>query len=85
MSIGLGIFLFVVGAILAFALNLTVDWIDLRLVGYICMVAGVVIAIIGIALLMRRRRSMSTERTGVDSATGARVTERANEVDPPVV
>jgi hypothetical protein len=85
MSIGLGIFLFVVGAVLAFALNLTVDWIDLQLVGYICMVAGVVIAIIGIALLLRRRRSVSTERTGVDSATGTRVTERANEVDPPVV
>lgn len=85
MSIGLGIFLFVVGAILAFALNLTVDWIDLRLVGYICMVAGVVVAIIGIVLLVRRRRSVTTERTGVDAASGTRVTERSNEVDPPVV
>ena len=28
MSIGLGIFLFVVGAILTFALNVQTDWID---------------------------------------------------------
>lgn len=83
MSIGLGIFLFVVGAILAFALNLTVDWIDLQLVGYICMIAGVVVAIIGIALLVRRRQSVITERSGVD-ASGAQVTERSSETEPPV-
>ena len=43
MSLGLGIVLFVIGAILAFALNLTVDWINLQLVGYILMIAGVVV------------------------------------------
>ena len=35
MSIGAGIALFVIGAILAFALQVTVDWLDLQLVGYI--------------------------------------------------
>jgi len=80
MSIGLGIFLFVVGAILAFALNFTVDWIDLDLVGYLLMGAGVVVVIIGIVLLMRRRAAVTTERTGVNAA-GERVTQRTTDVD----
>ena len=33
MSIGTGIFLFVVGAILRFALNVQLSWINLQLVG----------------------------------------------------
>jgi len=37
MSIGLGIFLFVVGAILRFALNVQLTWIDLHLVGNLLM------------------------------------------------
>jgi hypothetical protein len=57
MSLGLGIFLFVVGAILVWALNFSVDWIDLDLVGYILMGAGVVIIILGIVLLTRKRSS----------------------------
>ena len=59
MSLGLGIVLFVIGAILAFALNLTVDWINLQLVGYILMIAGAIVIILGIVLLARRRRSVS--------------------------
>jgi len=74
MSLGFGILLFVIGAILAFALNVAVDWIDLQLVGYILMGAGVVIVIIGIVLLARRRRSVATSQTSIDPATGDRVT-----------
>ena len=74
MSLGLGIVLFVIGAILAFALNLTVDWINLQLVGYILMGAGAVVIILGLVLLARRRRSVSTSQTSVDPATGDRVT-----------
>ncbi|MFF7294164.1 DUF6458 family protein [Microbacterium sp. NPDC008134] len=55
MSIGTGIFLFVVGAILTFALEVRLDWIDLDLVGYILMAAGVLIFLIGIILLITRR------------------------------
>lgn len=68
MSIGLGIFLLVVGAILTFALNFQVDWIDLDLVGYIFMAGGVVIIIIGIVLLMRKRQSSVTVNRGADTA-----------------
>ncbi|RNE59310.1 DUF6458 family protein [Cryobacterium tepidiphilum] len=81
MSIGFGIFLFVVGAILVWALNFSVDWIDLDLVGYIFMGAGVVIVLIGIALLMRRRSSVSTTRTGVDPVNGEQVTQQRRSVD----
>jgi hypothetical protein len=81
MSLGTGIVLFVIGAILAFALNVQVDWIDLHLVGYILMIAGAVGIIIGIVLLTRRRSSVATTRTAVDPATGERVTRRSRESD----
>ena len=87
MSIGLGIVLFVIGAILAFALNVSVDWIDLQLVGYILMIAGAVVVILGIVLLARRRRSVTTSHTSVDPATGDRVmrNEHSTPEDPSVL
>ena len=82
MSIGLGIFLFSVGAILTFALNVQLDWIDLDLVGYLLMGAGVIVTIIGVVLLVRKRQSVTTVRTSVDPETGSRVDQRATESDP---
>jgi len=82
MSIGLGIFLFVVGAILAFALNVQVDWIDLDLVGYLLMGAGFIVTLIGIILMVRKRQSVTTVHTNVDPATGSRVDQRSTETDP---
>ncbi|GAA1061069.1 MULTISPECIES: DUF6458 family protein [Agromyces] len=81
MSLGLGIVLFAIGAVLAFALNLAVDWINLQMVGYILMAAGAVVIILGIILMARRRSSVSTSRTAVDPATGERVTR--NETSRP--
>ena len=43
MSIGLGIFLLAVGAILTFAVNVSVDVINLDLIGYILMGAGLIV------------------------------------------
>ena len=77
MSIGAGIVLFVIGAILAFALNVQVDWVNLDLVGYILMGAGVVVALIGIVMLARRRRSETVTRTAVDPVANERVTRSA--------
>jgi membrane protein implicated in regulation of membrane protease activity len=73
MSLGAGIFLLAVGAILAFAVDIDVPGIDLTIVGYILMIAGIVGIILGIALLARRRQSVSTTRTAVDPATGESV------------
>ncbi|WP_210480742.1 DUF6458 family protein [Naasia sp. SYSU D00948] len=73
MSLGAGIFLLAVGAILAFAVNVEVPGIDLTVVGYILMVAGAVGIILGIVLLSRKRRSVSESRSIVDPATGESV------------
>ncbi|WP_127793766.1 DUF6458 family protein [Agromyces sp. LHK192] len=81
MSLGLGIVLFVIGAILAFALNATVDWIDLQLVGYILMGAGFVVALLSLILMARRRRTVTTSRTAVDPASGEQV--RRDETSTP--
>ncbi|TFD27334.1 MULTISPECIES: DUF6458 family protein [Cryobacterium] len=81
MSIGLGIFLLVVGAILVWALDVTVTGIDLQLVGYILLAAGVLVTILGIVLMTRRRNSVSTTRTIADPANGEQVTRRENSID----
>lgn len=70
MSIGLGIVLFVIGAILTFALHISVTWISLPLVGYILMGAGIVVFILGLVFLFRRRRTVSTSRTAIDPRSG---------------
>lgn len=75
MGIGSGIFLFVVGAIMAFALNIdTSSVIDLKLVGYLLMGAGVVIFLISLFLMMRKRQSVTETRSVVDPASGQQVT-----------
>ncbi|ASD22597.1 hypothetical protein B7495_11280 [Cryobacterium sp. LW097] len=81
MSIGLGIFLFVVGAILVWALNIQVDMIDIDLVGYILMGAGALIFVLGLVLLTRRRSSISTTRSAVDPVSGERVVQRERSID----
>ncbi|WP_022899062.1 DUF6458 family protein [Humibacter albus] len=73
MSLGGGIFLIVVGAILAFAINVTPTWIDLQLVGYILMGAGVVITVIGIVLITRKRTSRVTRSSTIDPRTGEQI------------
>jgi protein-S-isoprenylcysteine O-methyltransferase Ste14 len=72
MSIGLGIFLMAVGAILTFAVNVAVDVVNLDLIGWILMAAGLVVVIIGLVLMTRKRRTVATSRVDVDPATGSR-------------
>ncbi|GAB3145156.1 hypothetical protein GCM10027058_01040 [Microbacterium neimengense] len=77
MGIGSGIALFVIGAILAFAVNVDLGgYVNLSLIGYILMGAGVVVFLISLILVMRRRSSVSTSHTAVDPASGERVTTR---------
>ncbi len=40
MGIGVGIFLIALGAIITFALNLTIAGLDLKVVGWVLMIAG---------------------------------------------
>ena len=82
MGIGVSIFLIAVGAILAFALNIQLDWVNLDLVGYLLMGAGVIVFLVGIILAARKRQSVTTVQSGVDPATGATVSERRTSVTP---
>lgn len=76
MGIGSGIFLFVVGLILAFALNIEVSWIDLKLTGYILMGAGLVVFVISLVFALRRRSTTITRRDSIDPVTGERIEQR---------
>lgn len=76
MSIGTGIALVVIGAILTFAVNVDVAWLDLDLIGYILMGAGVVVFLIGIVLMARRRRTDVVTRTET-APDGAQQTRRS--------
>jgi len=78
MSIGAGIALIVIGAILAFAINVDTGWVDLDLIGYILMGAGVVVVLIGIVLLARGRRTNSVTRETIDPESGQRVVRRSS-------
>ncbi|WP_066460453.1 DUF6458 family protein [Sanguibacter suarezii] len=61
MGIGLGIFLIVVGAILAFAVRDSIEAVDLTMVGYICLAAGVVALIAAIIMNAQRNRTSHHE------------------------
>ncbi|KJQ56021.1 DUF6458 family protein [Microbacterium sp. SA39] len=84
MGIGSGIALFVIGIILTFAINVdTGGYVDLDLIGYILMGAGIVVFLISLILVMRSRRTESVSATSVDAATGERVTRRSiRDTDP---
>ena len=76
MSIGSGIALFVIGAILAFAVNVETSFVDLDLIGYILMGAGFVVFIIGIIMMARKRQTSTTTRSAVDPNSGEAVQRR---------
>jgi hypothetical protein len=76
MSIGSGIALVVIGAILTFAINIDLGWIDLDIVGSILMGAGVVIFILGIVAALRKRERVETVRVVADPMSGEQMTQR---------
>ncbi len=80
--IGAGIALIVLGAIAAFALHLPLTWIDLQLLGYILLGAGVIVLVLGIILSMRRRTTTYSTRAGVDPVSGERFTTRTESDNP---
>lgn len=72
MGIGTGIALLVVGAILSFGISDRLEGIDLTVIGYICMGAGVLALVLAIA--MNSQRTNTTHRQVVE-----------HREDPPVV
>ena len=61
MALGSGIFLIVVGAILAFAIKDSWDAVDLTVVGYICIAAGALAIIISLIVNAQNRKTTHTE------------------------
>ena len=77
MRIGSSIFLIALGAILAFAIRVQVDFVDLALVGYILMGVGVIGLIASLVLAAPRRQArVSESRSVVDPNTGETITRR---------
>ena len=74
MGIGAAIFMMAVGAIITFALEIRVGWLDLDVVGWVLMVAGAVALILTMTVWSSRRRTVTssapvTERRVVEQPT----------------
>lgn len=74
MAIGSGIFLIVLGAILAFAVNVDSSAVDLDVIGWICMGAGVVAILVSLVVSAQSRNT--THREIVDQNIDERHVER---------
>jgi phosphate/sulfate permease len=59
MTIGGSIFLIALGAILKYAVDVTVSGIEIQTIGLILMIAGVVGLVIGLFLLTQTRRTVA--------------------------
>lgn len=84
LSIGFGIFLMALGAIVAWAVPglWQVEGANWALIGYILLGAGALVTLIGIIMAASRGRTSQVSRTSVDPETGTRVerTERRDDV-----
>lgn len=75
MGIGVGIFLLAVGAILAFGVRDNVSNVDLTVVGYVLMGAGVLGLVLGFAMMRQRANT---------SHVSVQERRTINEGDPPL-
>jgi hypothetical protein len=85
MGIGASIFMLAVGAIITFAFNIRVGWLDLDVVGWVLMAAGALGLLVTLIVFGNRRRTVVTNE--VDPVAGDRrvVEERARyETDRPL-
>lgn len=86
MGIGGSIFLIVVGAILAFAVNISLGWLDLMVVGWVMMLAGAFGLILTMWFWQSRRRAVVTpvddRRVVRESRTEVRPTGYVRPGDP---
>jgi hypothetical protein len=63
MGIGASIFMLAVGAIITFAFNIRVGWLDLDVVGWVLMAAGAVGLLVTLVMFNRRRTIVTTNTT----------------------
>jgi hypothetical protein len=82
MTMGSGVVLFVIGAILAFAIHVQTAFISLNTAGYILMAAGAVVFVIGLVLTLRGRRSVTTT-SSVPAGEGVATQRATRTTDSP--
>lgn len=70
MSIGVSIFLIALGAIFAFALKFDSAYLDLNVIGYVLMAAGVIGLVVTLMLRQRRRVRLTQDGRVVEDADG---------------
>ena len=76
MGIGIGVLLIAAGLILALAVHVTVSGLDIQVVGWILVAAGVLGLILEIALFAPRRRYPAARDYDPRVSPGGRVEER---------
>lgn len=72
-SIGGGIVLMIIGAVIAFALEVEFGFMDKNLVGYLLIGGGAILFIIGLVSSMSHKKSRTEVRN--DPVTGSQVRE----------
>lgn len=82
MRIGSGIALVVVGAAFAFAVRDSFDGVDLTMLGYILLAAGVLVVALDL-VMSSQKRTATTQQVHTDSAGNQQVTETRSESSPP--
>ena len=80
MGIGLGVFLLVVGAILAFGVKTSLTDFDLTAIGYILMGGGVLVILLSLIVFMPRSRRARSTAVTTDSAGRQAVVERDDRI-----
>jgi hypothetical protein len=80
MSIGVGVVLIVIGAILAFAVSASVSGIDLVLIGWILMGAGALVLLLSLLFFLPRSRRARSTAVTTDGAGRQIVTERDDRI-----
>jgi hypothetical protein len=81
-GIGGSIFLIVVGAIFAFAVNVSLGWLDLNVVGWVMMIAGAFGLILTLWFWQSRRRDVIRTTTAAPVEDRRLVEEYRAEVRP---
>jgi hypothetical protein len=63
MGIGASVFMVALGAIITFAFNVRVGWLDLDIVGWVLMAAGAFGLVFALLSMNRRRTAVVTHQT----------------------
>ena len=80
MGIGLGVFLIIAGAVLAFGVKADVQGLDLTTIGYILMGGGVLVILLSLLIFMPRTRRARSTAVTTDSLGRQAVVERDDRI-----